>query len=134
MTTPASINAKLDDRYGRSRNGARLAPWIGGGIVAAVILGYLLWMVPQQTTGTVDYDDLGFRVTSAEQVSVTFRVTSSRNAPVVCTLEALDEEFGVVGWKVVELPANDRVHTDYTETIPTVAEATTGFVNTCALR
>jgi hypothetical protein len=46
-------------------------------------------------------------------------------------VEALDEEFGVVGWKIVEIPATDTHMQQLSATVPTVAEATTGLVNSC---
>ena len=43
----------------------------------------------------------------------------------------LDEEFGIVGWRVVEYPASTTITRAFVETIPTVATATTGTVHSC---
>ncbi|WP_221583980.1 DUF4307 domain-containing protein [Microbacterium sp. G2-8] len=125
---------QLDDRYGRtSRRSTRIA-WIAIAAVAAVVIGWLVWTVLVANAKSVDVDDLGFEVASDSTVSVSFRITSTGDAPVVCIIEAQDESFGIVGWKVVELPPAGSVSKDYTEQVPTLAEATTGFVNSCSLR
>ena len=120
---------ELDERYGRTRR--RRMPWIIGGAVAILLIGIFGWFTVSQSMSSVDADDLGFELVDAHAVEVRFQLTGVQGKDVVCVLEALDEEFGVVGWKVVEIPASDRHSLARSERIPTVAEATTGLVNTC---
>ena len=120
---------ELDERYGRTRR--RRLPWIIAGAIALVVVGAFAWMTVAQSMSSVDADDLGFELVDEHAVDVRFQVTGVQGKDVVCVLEALDEEFGVVGWKVVELPATDRHSQTRSERTPTVAEATTGLVNTC---
>jgi hypothetical protein len=126
-----TIQQRLDERYGRTSARGKRAGWIVVGVVAAAALGWVAWTTISASAGTVDYDDLGYEVRDEHEVSVTFQVTSSQQHEVTCVLEALDAEFGIVGWRIVELPASERVSVSYTESIPTVAEATTGIVNSC---
>lgn len=120
---------ELDERYGRTR--ARRTPWIIGGIVALLLVGVFGWMIVAQSMNSVDADDLGFELVDEHTVDVRFQVTGVQGKDVVCVVEALDEEFGVVGWKVVEIPAGDSHSQALSTSVPTVAEATTGLVNTC---
>jgi hypothetical protein len=120
---------ELDDRYGRTRR--RRWPWIVGGGLALLAVGAFSWMTVAQSMASVDADDLGFTLVDEYSVEVSFQVTGVQGRDVVCALEALDEEFGVVGWKIVEIPAGDSHSQAKSVTIPTVAEATTGLVNTC---
>ena len=120
---------QLDERYGRTRRGRW--PWILGGAVALLLVGALAWSTVSQSLSSVDADDLGFELVDEHAVDLRFQVTGVQGKDVVCVLEALDEEFGVVGWKVVEIPAGDAHSLTRAERIPTVAEATTGLVNTC---
>lgn len=120
---------QLDERYGRTRR--RRLPWIIGGAVALVVIGALSWMTVSQSIASVDADDLGFTLVDEYSVDVSFQVTGVQGKDVVCALEALDEEFGVVGWKIVEIAAGDSHSQAVSVTIPTVAQATTGLVNTC---
>ncbi|MGV2901440.1 DUF4307 domain-containing protein [Microbacterium sp. AGC62] len=120
---------ELDERYGRTRR--RRWPWIAGGGLALLVVGAFSWMTVAQSMASVDADDLGFTLVDEYSVEVSFQVTGVQGRDVVCALEALDEEFGVVGWKIVEIPAGDSHSQAKSVTIPTVAEATTGLVNTC---
>ncbi|WP_067198060.1 DUF4307 domain-containing protein [Microbacterium sp. XT11] len=120
---------ELDDRYGRTRR--RRAPWIAAAVVAVLAVGAFGWMTVTTQMNAVDADDLGFDLVDEHTVDVRFQVTGVQGKDVVCIVEALDEEFGVVGWKVVEVPAGDRHSQAVSATIPTVSAATTGLVNTC---
>jgi hypothetical protein len=125
VTTPE----QLDERYGRTRR--RRTPWIIAGIVAILLVGGYGWGIVAQSMNQVDADDLGYTLVDEHSVDVRFQITGVQGKDVVCIVEALDEEFGVVGWKVVEIPAGDSHAQALATTIPTVAEATTGLVNTC---
>ncbi|MEE6389292.1 MULTISPECIES: DUF4307 domain-containing protein [Microbacterium] len=120
---------QLDERYGRTHR--RRWPWILAGAVAVILVATFGWFTVSQSLSSVDADDLGFELVDEHAVDVRFQVTGVQGKDVVCVLEALDEEFGVVGWKIVEIPAGDTHSLRRAERIPTVAEATTGLVNTC---
>lgn len=128
--TPLVTTAlELDERYGRTRR--RRLPWIITAAVAVVVVVIAGWLTIAQSINSVDADDLGFEVTDEHSVTVRFQVTGAQGKDVACAVEALDEEFGVVGWKIVEIPAADAHLQQFSETVPTVAEATTGLVNSC---
>lgn len=120
---------ELDDRYGRTRR--RRLPWVIGGSVALLVVAAFGWMIVDQSMNSVDADDLGFDLVDEHTVDVRFQVTGVQGKDVVCIIEALDEEFGVVGWKVMEIPAGESHSQALSASVPTVAEATTGLVNTC---
>jgi len=120
---------ELDQRYGRSSRG-RLG-WIVGIVVAAALVIAFGWMTLAQSMNSVDVDDLGYDVVDEHSVVVRFQITGGQGKDVACAIEALDEEFGIVGWKVVEIPAAEAHQQQLSTTVPTVAEATTGLANTC---
>ncbi len=120
---------ELDERYGRTRR--RRLPWIITAVVAATVIAIAAWMTVAQSMNAVDVDDLGYEVVDAHSVTVRFQVTGAQGKDVACAVEALDEEFGVVGWRIIEIPAADAHTRQLSETVPTVAEATTGLVNAC---
>jgi hypothetical protein len=125
-----TTKAQLDERYGRTRGGRRAGRLIVGALAAAAV-GWLVWTTVASTIDDVSVDDLGFEVTGEHAVDVSFQFTAPPGRDVVCVLEALDEDFGVVGWKVFAYPAAERHAQQHRETVPTVAEATTGLVNSC---
>ncbi|WEG07593.1 DUF4307 domain-containing protein [Microbacterium horticulturae] len=122
----------LDDRYGRTRSPhARAWAWTIGVVVAVIVGALLIWMAWGSTSSSVDATATGYEVVDARTVTVSFQVTSAHDSGVVCVLEADDEDHGIVGWKVVHLPASDQHTNAYRETIPTIGVATTGLVNAC---
>ncbi|MFF5625930.1 MULTISPECIES: DUF4307 domain-containing protein [unclassified Microbacterium] len=120
---------ELDERYGRTRR--KRMPWIIAIVVAVVAIGAFGWMTAVREMQSVDADDLGFDLVDQHSVNVRFQLTGVQGKAVTCIVEALDEEFGVVGWKVVEIPAGDDHSQALSATVPTVSKATTGLVNTC---
>ncbi|MCS3841964.1 DUF4307 domain-containing protein [Microbacterium sp. AK031] len=120
---------ELDERYGRGRRSR--TSWIVGGAIALVVIVIASWMTVSQSMNAVDADDLSYELVDEHTVTVRFQVTAPQGKDLACAVEALDEEFGVVGWKIVEIPAGDSHMQQLTATIPTVAEATTGLVNSC---
>ncbi|MDQ1121698.1 DUF4307 domain-containing protein [Microbacterium trichothecenolyticum] len=122
----------LDERYGRTRSPRRRI--VGWSIVAVLALGatgFLGWTTVANSLGSVTATDTGFTVENDRSVSATFQITAPVGEPVACALEARDEEHGTVGWRVVEYPASDQHSRAFTEKIPTLSLATTGFVNAC---
>lgn len=125
MTTAA----ELDARYGRSRS--RRNVWILGVLLSAATLALGAWWASAGVFTTADATDLGYVVVDEHSVDVAFSVTSTTGRDAYCALKALDEEFGVVGWKIVLVPASEEYTQGFRESIPTVAEATTGLVHSC---
>ncbi|WP_309127891.1 DUF4307 domain-containing protein [Microbacterium sp.] len=120
---------ELDERYGRTAK--RRLPWIIAGVVAVAAIVWFAWMTVTTSMNSVDADDLGFEVVDEHSVTLRFQFTAPRGADVVCAVEAQDEEFGVVGWKIVEIPGTEDHSQALSVQIPTVAMATTGLVKSC---
>ncbi|MGP6175795.1 DUF4307 domain-containing protein [Microbacterium sp. A196] len=120
---------ELDQRYGRTRR--RRLPWLLAIIAAVIVVAIAAWMTISQSMNSVTSDDLGFEVVDSHEVTVRFQISDAHGKEVTCAVEALDEEFGVVGWKIVEIPKMESHTQQFTTTVPTVSEATTGLVNAC---
>ena len=131
MTTPQTTQQLLDERYGRvRRRGTRWAVVIASA-VAVLAVGAFAWMTVSTAMNTVDADATGFEVVDSRTVVIEFQVSAPAGSAIACALEAQDVQHGVVGWKVVEIPAGETASRALRETVPTVGEATTGFVNSC---
>ncbi|MGF3053637.1 DUF4307 domain-containing protein [Microbacterium sp. YY-03] len=125
-------SAALDDRYGRTASPMKKRlTWGAVGIVAVAFFGYLGWTTVASNMNAVSVDDLGFSVVDAKTTEVRFQFTAPAGRDVVCAIEALDEEFGAVGYSLVTYPAGEQRSQKHTENVRTVAEATTGFVSGC---
>jgi hypothetical protein len=121
----------LDERYGRVRSPRRR--WIAGAAiaVAALLVGGFAWMTVAAALDDVAADGTAFEIVDDHSVTLTFQLSAPAGSAVACALEAQDEEHGVVGFSIVELEASDQHTRAFRETIPTVAPATTGLVNSC---
>ncbi|MFH8250493.1 DUF4307 domain-containing protein [Microbacterium sp. B2969] len=121
----------LDERYGRSRRGAPRWVVVAAIAVAVAVVVAFAWMTVAGSLSSVDSDTTGFQIVDEHSVVLEFQISAPAGASVACALEAQDVEHGVVGWKVVEIEPSDTHARAFRETIPTVAEATTGLVNSC---
>ncbi|GAA1963514.1 DUF4307 domain-containing protein [Microbacterium aquimaris] len=127
MTTPD----ELDDRYGRTPSRRRrLVATLAIG-VGAVAAGAIAWGAVSNVLDDVDVETVAFDVVDEHSVSLSFQVAAPAGRDIACALEARDPDHGVVGWKIVEYPASTQHTIAVREVIPTLAEATTGFVNSC---
>lgn len=107
--------------------------WSIVAVIGAASVGLLAWMTALNPANSVHAEATGFDLTDEHSVTVRFQLTAPAGTVTACAIEALDEEFGVVGWRVVEFEASDAPIRPFTETVPTVAAATTGLVNACWL-
>lgn len=132
MNPTPDVPAKLDDRYGRSstRTRARVL-WSGVAIGALALIVAFGWMTLSSSMNSVRADDLAMNVVDERTVEVTFQVSGPTDREIACALEALDPEFGVVGWRIVVLPPSPEHTRAFRETLQTTSEATTGLVNSC---
>jgi len=127
MTTPDM----LDERYGRGRSPWRRGAAIAGMSIAVIAVVLFGWMIVSNSLDAVNADTTGFEVVDAHSVEVTFQVSAPVGRAIACAVEAQDEEHGVVGWRVIELPASEAPVRAVREHLPTVALATTGLVDSC---
>ncbi len=129
------------DRYGRRGprgttaqeglgRGAKVAV---GAALAAGVAAAAWFSVEQTRQDPVTADVVGFSVPSAEQIDVTFQVHMPAGTTAVCTVEALAQSYAQVGTLDVPVGPSDRVTSQYTVTVRTSEEATTGVVERCVV-
>jgi hypothetical protein len=121
----------LDERYGRTRSPARRWVIAGAVVLAVAVVGLFGWFTVSDSLDAVDSDATGFEIVDEHSVVLSFQITAPPGRSVARAIEAQDEDHGVVGWRVVEIPASESHAHALREVIPTTAEATTGFVNSC---
>ncbi|MBT1636364.1 DUF4307 domain-containing protein [Clavibacter michiganensis] len=132
---PAPVStAALDERYGRTRPARIRQRWLygtAGGLVALVFGAWVLWAGLDQASGSIDATDRAFDVVDARTIDVTFSVVMPAGQEAWCAVQAQDEQRSVVGWKVVELPAQDGVERTETVRLRTTGQAVTGLIHSC---
>ncbi|UOE45697.1 DUF4307 domain-containing protein [Agromyces larvae] len=131
----APSSAALDARYGRTRpNRTRDRLLIVGAAVfaAIVIVAWVVWAGLDGSTPQVQATDLAHELLPDERaVEVTWKLSVPPGTETACAIQALNEDYTVVGWKIVEIPASDAPIRNFTERVRTAMEANTGLVAQC---
>ena len=127
----------LDARYGRTpgrRRAGRLLGWGTGVGIVAVFAAWLVWGgALTGASASFEATDLGFALDGDRAITVQWQFTVQPGTAASCAIEAQNEIHGVVGWKVVELPASQERTRRFTETVLTTEQAVTGLIYRCWL-
>lgn len=120
----------LAERYGHRPGRDRVLAIIAA---SAIALTFLLWVIWAGVLGQHVFEarDLGYTVIDERSVSVTFDVATDPGTAISCALQAQNEKHGIVGWKIVELPPQDKRMVRYTETLRTTERAVNGLIYRC---
>ena len=126
----------LDARYGRTpdrRRRTRLIAIIAAAGVVVVVVAWVLWVGLFGPAAGLDHRDLGYVVDGNSAIEVRYEVTMDAGQTASCALQALNSDFGIVGWKVVDIPASDHGTRAFSETLKTSETAVTGLIYRCWL-
>lgn len=128
---------QLDDRYGRKPTDTRrtrLILVIAGAVFAVVLVLWLVWVGLLGTPAQLDTQDRSHTVISPTEVEITWTITVPPGTDTSCALQALNDTFSIVGWKVVDIPASSDRHTrSFTESVQTSEQSVTGLIYRCWL-
>ncbi|MDO9590540.1 MAG: DUF4307 domain-containing protein [Microcella sp.] len=126
----------LDERYGRtpdSESRTRTAMIIAGVLFAIVFTAWVVWGGLSGTNATIETRELGYSNVTETAIDVRWEVSVTPGTEVSCAIQALNESFGIVGWRIVDLPvSNDRTRV-LVETIRTAEPAVTALPYRCWL-
>ncbi len=122
----------LSSRYGEKRsNPKRLRVFALLGVAVSVaITAYFAFGNNQGFT----YEDVGFSVISEFETVVEIEISKPKDKTVVCSVEALNGQFGTVGWKELEFGPAEFTTLRHTISLNTTELAVTGLVDECRLR
>jgi hypothetical protein len=138
-TDPAASEANadaLDARYGRTRGSALRKRWIAVGVGAAVaiaVVAWVVWVGLFSGTSDMEVEDTGHRVVDDSLVQVRYQLTVEPGKTASCAAQALNSTFGVVGWRIVEVPASDRRTRSLGIDVRTTELPVTGLIYRCWL-
>jgi len=125
----------IAERYGRTPGNRRRTLTIGivaGAAVLLVVGAWVVWVGLFGPSSSLESRDLGY-VTQDASVDIRFEVTTEPGTAVSCALQALNQQFAIVGWKVVELaPSDDRTRA-FDENVRVTEPAVTGLIYRCWL-
>lgn len=127
----------LEARYGRTRRNRRRDRWllIAGGVAAAVILvAWVVWAGLDGQRPSLQVAGTAHRLINDERaVEVSWNLSVPAGNETACVVQAMNDDFTVVGWKIVEIPASDSYTRSFTERVRVAQPANTGLVEHCWL-
>jgi len=136
LRTDPDARASLDARYGRTPGATRRTRVVvisAAVAFVAVFAAWLWWGGILQPTAQLEVRDTGHVIESDRSVSVDWSLTVSPGTAVSCAVQAQDERFGIVGWKVVDVPPSDQRTRALSEQLLTSELAVTGLIYECWL-
>lgn len=123
-------------RYGRSpadrRRRAAIAIVAAAGVLV-VVVAWVVWVGVFSPTASIETRDTGYQTRADSTVDIRFEVTTEPGTRVSCALQALNESFAIVGWKIVELPPSDDRTRSFVENVRVTEPAVTGLIYRCWL-
>ncbi|ERK70787.1 hypothetical protein N136_02875 [Leifsonia aquatica ATCC 14665] len=131
-----AVTETIDRRYGRTPQRKRRDRWllIGGAVaVLAVVVAWVFWAGWDNNQSDLEATDTAYTIPDAHHVDISFTINAPKGTPVTCAIQALNEDFAIVGWRIVSYPGSDLRITQHTETIRTIQQSNTGLINTCWL-
>lgn len=131
-----STQQRLDERYGRTPGAdrrTRRQMIIAGVIFAVVFTAWVVWGGLSGTNAALETRDLGYSAVTPTTIDVRWEVSATPGDEVTCALQALNESFGIVGWRIVELGASTERTRIFVETIRTAEQAVTALPYRCWL-
>jgi len=126
----------LDERYGRTPRSATRTRALFIATAAAFAVVFAAWLVWGGLLGApaqLETRDTGYTIVNDQLVEVRFSVTSEPNTPISCAVNALNESFGIIGWKIVQLPVTEQRTRAFIEEVRTTEPAVTGLIYRCWL-
>ncbi len=136
MTTTPTTQQLLDERYGRTPDAERRTRRlmiIAGVVFAAVFTAWVVWGGLSGTNAELEVRELGYANVTDTSIEVRWEVSVEPGTTVSCAVQALNESFGIVGWRIVELPASPERTRVFVETIRTAEPPVTGLPYRCWL-
>ena len=132
----SSASSSIADRYGmtpRKRIRDRRLVWGFAGVFAVILTAWVVWAGLDGSGPQIDARDTRHSIIDENSISVTFEVSVSAGTPVSCAVQALNESFTIVGWKVIDLPLSTLYTRSFTEVLQTTELSNTGLIYRCWL-
>jgi hypothetical protein len=131
-----AVNTELDTRYGRSRNRQKrdkTVLWVLAGVFVVVFAAWVVWAGLDAAKPVIETRDLGYTIVDDNLISIDSEVSAPTGTALSCAVQALNESFTVVGWKIIDLPPSKKFTRTFTVDLRTSELSTTGLIYRCWL-
>jgi hypothetical protein len=124
----------LAERYGRTKRRGRrtlvLAIAFGSAIVI-VFAAWTIWAGFFVPGASVETTDVGNSRVSSSAINVKWEISTDPGTPTKCAVQALNADFGVVGWKIISIPGADVRSRTLSTVVRTSEPAVSGLIYLC---
>jgi hypothetical protein len=130
------VNTELDTRYGRSPNRRKRDKtllWVLAGVFVVVFAAWVVWAGLDAAKPVIETRDLGYTIVDDNLISIDSEVSAPAGTAMSCAVQALNESFTVVGWKIIDLPPSKKFTRTFTVDLRTSELSTTGLIYRCWL-
>ena len=124
----------LNARYGRTVNRRRRNLVIAIGFGAIVVITFALWTIwggLDTATASIDTEPIGNIRISSNQMEVKWEMSEAPGTHAKCAIQALDENFGIVGWKIITVPPSSLGTRNLETVVRTAQPAVSGLIYLC---
>lgn len=124
----------MAQRYGirmPSESHKRRVRWLA--IFGVAVFTTLVGVFSLITYNPISHKDVGYSVESEQRIWVEFEVTAPVGSAVRCDVQALNNQFAVVGFKTVKFAGGRQEVSKYSVSLNTTELAVTGLVDKCEL-
>lgn len=125
---------RIAKRYGRTPDTVKRQKLIGilGAIgVAVVLVVWIVWAGPIRSSSQFEARDLGFSLVDERNVVVQFEISVTPNTPMKCAIQALNAQYAIVGWRVVDIPPSSQRTRVFEQPLRTSETPVTGLLYRC---
>jgi hypothetical protein len=129
-------SGEINARYGRTprdRRRTSLWAWIAAGGFVVVLGAWLLWAGILENADAIESQNISHTVIDDREVEVTWQLNAEPGTSTSCAVQALNESFSIVGWKIVEIPPSESRTRSLTESVLTSEQSVTGLIYRCWL-
>ncbi len=131
-----AVSSNLDERYGRTPGSTRRdrrVLWVVAGLFALILTGWVVWAGLDGAGPAIEARDTRHQIIDENSISVTFEVSLPPENAASCAVQALNESFTVVGWKIIDLAPSADYTRSFTEIVKTTELSNTGLIYRCWL-
>ncbi len=124
----------LNARYGRTVNRRRrnIIFAIGfGGAIVIVFAFWAIWAGLFVPGASIDTEPIGNVAISSNQMQVKWQLSEAPGTHAKCAVQALDENFGIVGWKIITIPPSSSDTRNLSTVVRTAQPAVSGLIYLC---
>jgi hypothetical protein len=97
------------------------------------VLAWVLWAGLNQAGSALEAQDKGSTIIDSRTVSISYQVSMPVGKSAQCALQVQNEAHGIVGWRIVTVPASTRYTSSYTDTVLSSEQPVTGLIYRCWL-